>query len=210
MHTSLNLKEVARWDRNVLCFFSTPSSENETKRDALASRKGMETTLCVPIWCPCTMQCSSSIHNFGAVFPCRGWQHITHTRLHSAALLRQRFCTCVTLKLLSPYFYACEPFLSIYVFFCQGLCVCEGFQTVVCVCGLLFSKVFDSGVTVEEDGWAAETGQRGIEQGLLIVCICAFARARACMCARMYTCWLIDISVFQLLARSDGMTICVS
>lgn len=158
MHTSLNLKAVAQWSRNILCFFSTTSLENEQerKRDTLEREWGMENdcplTFCVPIRCSCTMQCLSSIHSFGAAVSDRGWQDITDTHAH----INIRVC-----EFTFPYFYAYEYFW-VCMCFCAWICVYEYLELCVCTCVCVwdyFQKSIDNTVTVEEDGWAAETGQ---------------------------------------------------
>lgn len=63
-----------------------------------------------------------------------------------------------------------------------------------------FQKGFDSRVTLEEDGWVAETRQWEIGRGRLIVRVCVFAcaRARISVCARVQERHLLTDRRFSL------------
>lgn len=118
------------------------------------------------------------------LWSCRGWKDITHTQIV--------MCVSVSSSVHISIFLCMWIFLSVYVFFCLGLCMWGYLDHCVCTCVCViecFQKDIDSRVTVEEDGWVAETGQWGIERGWLIcrylcVCLCTSLHPCVCMCLR--------------------------
>jgi len=141
----------------------------------------------VPMWCLCTMQCLSSIHNFGAAFPCRVWQDLSqsHINFHMqdrwGGVLHAWDC-----KFHSLCFYACEYFWTCACFY--GLiCVFKPLCVHVCVCLLAWLRAFKWLLTLDwqlrkMDELHRVDSRKSDVVGWLCVFVCLLVREPASLC----------------------------
>lgn len=112
------------------------------EREKVRDGKHCPVTFCVPIWSLCTMQCLSSMHNFGAAFSYRGWPDISWSHTH------RQDCwggvlACVWLYARRRIFLCMWVFLEHVCVLMPGFVYVRVFRPVcasVCACDWVFSK----------------------------------------------------------------------